>query len=112
MKAITFFILLSFAALKSSAQQNTLEQTLSASACKYLDKINLDTVVTQEQKKNALSQVFAQATRDNEQMLKKDKRFKGLYTYAQGKKIGLWIGQFVVPIMVKNCPKFLTLMSR
>ena len=112
MKSIFFFLLITLITLQSSAQQKTLEHTLSASACKHLQKINLDTVVTQQQKKNALSLIFAQATKDNEQVLKKDKRFKGLNTYEQGKQIGLWISQFVVPIMVNDCPKFLTLMSK
>lgn len=107
---ITTFLL--FVSGKSFAQPNTLEKALSASACNYLNKINLDTVLTQQQKKNVLSQVFAQATRDNEQILKNDKRFIGASTYEQGKKIGLWIGQFVVPIMMNDCPKFLTLMSK
>lgn len=85
---------------------------LSDSACKYLEKIKLDTVFTQQQKKNALSMIFAQATRANEQILKSDKKFKSLDTYEQGKQIGLWISQFVVPIMVNECPKFILLMNK
>lgn len=112
MKIIILFILLYTSTLHSSAQQKSLEQALSASACKNLEKIKLDTINTQQQKKNTLSLIFAQATRDNEQALKNDKRFKGLSTYEQGKQIGLWISQFVVPIMVEDCPKFLTLMSK
>lgn len=112
MKMITLSVLLIFLSLNSSAQQKSLENLLSQSACKYLEKIKLDTVATQQQKKNALSMIFAQATREHEQLLKKDVRFNSLNTYDQGKKVGLWISQFVVPIMVVDCPKFILLMNK
>jgi hypothetical protein len=114
MKAITIVLTLVFSlALNSSnAQQSTLEQALATSACKHLDKVNLNAITTQEQKKNTINLVFAQAVKDNEKLLKTDKRFKGLSGYEQGKQIGVWISQSVFPAMMKDCPRFASLMKK
>lgn len=114
MKAFTLVltVLFSLNANRSNAQQSTLEQALATSACKHLDKVNLNAVTTQDQKKKTISLVFAQAVKDNEKMLKKDKRFKDLSDYEQGKQIGVWISQSVFPAMMKDCPRFASLMKK
>jgi hypothetical protein len=89
----------------------TLEDKLTTSACQYLDSLNLSKITTLNDKKTAITFIFAKAVAANQQAINKDKRFAGLTSYEQGKKLGQLMAQDILPIMNLKCLRFKKLVA-
>jgi|694.fasta_scaffold53454_3 hypothetical protein len=100
--ASTFILLLLSILLKGQS----LEKKLAASVCNTLDSIDIDKVVSADDKKNIIMFVFSKAVELNQETIGKDKRFNNLHTYEQGRKMGQFMAQSVKPILFRSCPKF------
>ncbi|THU38414.1 hypothetical protein FAM09_17240 [Niastella caeni] len=104
MKFLISFSILGIITISTKAQ--SLEEKLADSACKYIDSINLAKIITPQDKKTAITFIFAKAVAENNQAINSDKRFAGLKSYEQGKKLGQLMAQNIFPTMRTRCPKF------
>lgn len=110
MNKLKFLII--FAAFKifpNATNAQSLEIKLATSACRYCDSIPIMEVVTPQDKKKVLTFIFAKAVAANQEEIEKDKRFEGLNSYEQGKKLGQILAQNILPIIIVKCPKFMKL---
>ncbi|MET0636103.1 MAG: hypothetical protein ABWZ25_08735 [Chitinophagaceae bacterium] len=106
------FVLVGMALVFSSQlRAQTLEQRIVQSSCQYLDSVKVESLVTPADKKSALSLVLGKAVVANQAYLNKDPRFAGKTEYEQGKLIGRSMANDILPLILKRCPKFASLLK-
>jgi hypothetical protein len=83
--------------------QNTVEQALADSACKYIALLDLKKLTTREQKKQAFNNCLLYAAKQNEKLLIQNGIISKKQTPQQTQQVGFILSQKVTPILIKDC---------
>jgi hypothetical protein len=105
-RILTMKILLTLTLLITTSRaisQNTVEQALADSACKYIALLDFKKLTTREQKKQAFNNCLLYAAKQNEKLLIQNGIISKKQTPQQTQQVGFILSQKVTPILIKDC---------
>lgn len=85
---------------------DTVIKYVAISACNCMGKVDIQTLVTVEQRKAAMNNCFVQAATENDEVIAKDQNAEMQKGREAGKQYGMVLGQKLAPLLMQTCPSF------
>jgi len=81
---------------------NAVEKT----ACDCMNKVDIKTLTSPEQRKEAMNNCLRYAAKENETIINADKNAQPQKGYDAGKQFGIALGKKLGQLLLSNCPNF------